>query len=542
MPTVAHIPMRVLGRLAPGILPAIGLTVTALVGVSLLLPGHAVVEPHAWGAVAVAAAVFALCVHPTGREWWVRIGAVAFAVVIATLVASTGGPDSAYQDLFAILLVSSAVLKPPVHLAIDGMVLLLAAMTPLLYARTGAAYGVDLAIDVGTWLVVAVTARLLARQLMGATSELAASDHRFQLLANDVPAVVYRQTIVDGQPRLSWVNAQTQSILGLDPDDIMADPVLVSRHIPEEDRAGFRRSRADGPVREPGVVRFPFHRDDGRRIWLEDHHAPVLGDDGRPVAVLGIVFDVSARVAAEQAQADAHEHDRLAQVQLARVLAAQQGFLQGISHELRTPLTSVAGFAALLAEHGDRLSEEQREHLLARLVAATRRLTRLVEDLVDMDRLADSTDEGLDPAPHDVRTVVEHALRALDTTRHQVEVVGDHGVASVDASAVDRIVRHLVGNALRHTPAGTRVTCEVDVDDDHVRLAVQDDGPGVPPDLRGRLFDPFVQGSHATAAASPGTGIGLALTAMLARAHGGRIWLESDGGGARFVVVLRALV
>lgn len=538
--SVARVPVRILDRLAPGSLPSVGLLVCTTVGLSLLLPGHAAVDPVAGVVVGLAALAFAAAVTPTGRLWWLRLGAVAFAVLIALLVVSTGGPESAYQDLFAALLVSSAVLKRRLPLALDTVVVILAALAPLTYGDPGAAYVTDLAIDVGTWMVVAVVARLLAHQLVGATTDLAESDQRFRLLANDVPAVVYRVAL-EGDPHLTWMNTQTATILGFPPDALIEDHDLVLERIPPQDRGIYLATRRDAR-HGPGVVRYRFDRADGTRIWLEDHYAPVVDDDGRAVAVLGVVFDVSGRVAAEQAQADAQEHDRLARVELGRVLAAQRSFVQGISHELRTPLTAVAGFAAVLATRGDALTPEERAHMQDRLLAGTDRLTALVDDLVDIDRLVGDSDQRLEPRPHDLRALLEGAIQSVPTERHTVVVVGDPGVVPVDATVLHRIVRHLVGNAVRHTPAGSTVTCSVDADRHAVRVRVEDDGPGVPPELQGgQLFEPFVQGRGATAHPSPGTGIGLALAATLARSHGGQIWHEvPERGGARFVVVLRS--
>lgn len=528
---------RLLDRIAPALLPALGLAATATIAASLALPGHPEVQSGAILAVTVAGLGFAACLTASGRRWWLRLGPAATTVLVAVLVAGTGGADSAYQDLYAVLLVASAVLKRPTMLALDAAAVVAGAMSPLLYSAVEAAYVSDLLIDLATWGLVALTARLLARQLLGATTELAESDQRFGLLANGVPAVVYRRSLDDQS--LVWVSEQARTILGYEPDAFLGQPGLPLSRIPPEDHEAVLTSRRDPAHGQEGVVRYRFDRADGERIWLEDHYGPVTGPDGHPIAVLGVAFDVSARVAAEEAQRDAHEHERLARKELGRLLAAQRSFVQGISHELRTPLTSVVGFASLLVERDGELTHHARRGMLDRLLGGARRLTELVDDLIALDRIGD-VDETVHPAPQDLRSLVATTVAAFHAPAHELVVDGDPGTAVIDATVVQRILRHLVGNAVRHTPGGTRVRCRVDRVDDVVRLEVEDDGPGVPTELDGRLFEPFVQGPAATESASPGVGVGLALVAALARSHGGRIWHEAPpGGGTRFVVVLR---
>src|SRR5690606_19432074 len=150
---------------------------------------------------------------------------------------------------------------------------------------------------------------------------------------------------------------------------LVARPGLLVSRVPPEDREVFHAARHHPETGQVGVVRYRFGRPDGERIWIEDRHAPVTDPDGRPVAVLGVAFDVSARVAAEQAEREAHELERTARLELGRLLAAQRSFVQGISHELRTPLTSVVGFARLLLDRDGELTDDVRADMLARLLA-----------------------------------------------------------------------------------------------------------------------------------------------------------------------------
>jgi signal transduction histidine kinase len=213
-------------------------------------------------------------------------------------------------------------------------------------------------------------------------------------------------------------------------------------------------------------------------------------------------------------------------------------FMRAVSHDLRTPLASVLGFAVTLERHYRALPPEQVDELLERLASNARRLDRIVVDLLDLDRLSRGAAE-----PHREPTdLVELARRVVGELEglagREVSVRALPLIALVDAAKVERILENLLANAVRHTPAGTRVWVRVTPQDVGVLLEVSDAGPGVPASLRDAVFQPFRQGPSANPHA-PGSGVGLALVARFAALHGGRAWVEDRlGGGASFKVSL----
>ena len=213
-------------------------------------------------------------------------------------------------------------------------------------------------------------------------------------------------------------------------------------------------------------------------------------------------------------------------------LARQRDFVADASHELRTPLTSVLANLELLEET---LDGDQKD-AAASALRSSKRMRRLVADLLLLAR-ADAGREII-LRPVDLSDVVAAAAAELEP------VAGDHDI-SISAQPgteiegvqdeLHRLVLNLMENALRHTDPGTAVEASVERQNGHVVLAIEDDGPGIPQDLRERVFERFFR-AHGDRSGS--SGLGLAIVRAVAESHQGSVTLEPplDGRGARFVV------
>jgi two-component system, OmpR family, sensor kinase len=216
-------------------------------------------------------------------------------------------------------------------------------------------------------------------------------------------------------------------------------------------------------------------------------------------------------------------------------LERQRTFVADASHELRTPLTSVLANLELLAAE---LEDEQRETANQALRSA-QRMRRLVADLLLLAR-ADAGRRA-PQRPVDLGAVLVEAAGELGPVAGAHELTVEPRTATVLA-APDELLRatiNLIENALRHTPPGTRVHAAVEASGDDVILVVEDDGPGIPSEIRDRIFDRFVRyGGDA----GGGSGLGLAIVRSVAEAHGGTVRLLTPvgGRGARFELVLPA--
>ena len=213
------------------------------------------------------------------------------------------------------------------------------------------------------------------------------------------------------------------------------------------------------------------------------------------------------------------------------MLDRQREFVADASHELRTPLTSVLANLDLLA---DELKGEQAETAQAAL-RATRRMRRLVGDLLLLAR-ADA--ERAQPhRPTDLGEVLVDAASELGPVAEEHELSIDARPVIVPGVRDDlhRMLLNLLENSVHHTPPGTRIHASTGIQDGVATVAVEDDGPGIAPELERRVFDRFVRGAGD---GGRGSGLGLSIVRAVAESHGGTVALERrDGGhGTRFVV------
>ncbi len=218
-------------------------------------------------------------------------------------------------------------------------------------------------------------------------------------------------------------------------------------------------------------------------------------------------------------------------------LDRQREFIADASHELRTPLTSILANLELLEAE---LQGEDAE-IAGAALRSSRRMRRLVGDLLLLAR----ADAGRPSArePVDLGAVAREAAgEAMPmATSHELtlEVEDESGALVLDGSPdeLHRLVLNLIQNALMHTPPGTAIAVGVRRKADSLVVEVSDDGPGIPPELRPRIFERFVRGTGDRA--SGGSGLGLSIVRAVAESNGGTVELsDSDSGGARFTVRL----
>ncbi len=354
---------------------------------------------------------------------------------------------------------------------------------------------------------------------------------KYRALVEQIPAIVYLGEFgSDG--RWLYISPQLERVLGYTPEEWLAHPHPMASFVHPDDLDEVWREE-ERSQREGRTFRaeYRMRAKDGRWIWILDEAIAVRDDEGRPLVLQGTMFDIT-----ERKRAEAELNTALERLQALDGL--KNTLLHTLSHDLKAPLTAILGAASTLERLGEEITTDERAALLRTLQARSRGMHALLSDLLDVERL----DHGIiEPRrfPVDLADLVR---RMVDETRdvlgrRTVELDLESCRVAVDGSKVERMVENLLANAGRHTPATSTIWVGVRRLPDGATIIVEDDGPGVPDDLKRDVFEAFHRGRAAQDL--PGTGIGLSLVCRFAELHGGRAWVEDrPGGGASFRIYL----
>lgn len=266
---------------------------------------------------------------------------------------------------------------------------------------------------------------------------------------------------------------------------------------------------------------------------------------GRHYAEEDVSFaeELAARAALAVDNAFLFRAAQLARADAERAARAKDDLLSLVSHELRTPLASMLGWVGVLRQ--GRLPVERVSRALEILEDSGRRQSRLIDDLLDLSRISTGR-LHLDRRPLDLAAVVRAAVDAARPAAREAGIhveteIEDDLLVSGDPARLDQVVANLVGNAIKFTPGGGRVTARLRRDGRDARLVVADSGRGIAADLLQRIFEPFHQADPVQQRGSGGgLGLGLAIVRHLVEQHGGTIVAESPGrdAGTSFTLCL----
>jgi len=264
------------------------------------------------------------------------------------------------------------------------------------------------------------------------------------------------------------------------------------------------------------------------RVQLGDrvvsvHVSPVIMGT-EYLGTVSVFRDVTAEVEAERAKSE---------------------FVSTVSHELRTPMTSIKGYTDLLLMGAVGELTEQQRHFVTIIRNNADRLTALVSDLLDISRIESGRVE-LDLRAVPIHEVVEQVVGSLQPRAQSrdltMEVHVDKDLPAVwgDSDRIAQILTNLVGNAIQYTPPGGKITVSAQVRaDEMMEVSVADTGIGIAREDQEKIFDRFFRADDPFVQETPGTGLGLPITASLVAMHGGEIWVESElGEGSTFTFTL----
>lgn len=232
--------------------------------------------------------------------------------------------------------------------------------------------------------------------------------------------------------------------------------------------------------------------------------------------------------------------------ELARLNEQKNRFIGMAAHDLRNPLHAILMYSEFLLEDLNEVLDEEYREFLTVIQGSSQLMMQLVEDFLDVSQI-EAGKLQIRPEVVDLLALVNNAvmLNNLIAAKKQIDLRFEPAHRSfeiiADASKIDQVVNNLLTNAVKYSPAGSHVLIRLTPgeNDDSVLLAVQDQGPGIPADEIGQLFEPFARTSVKSATGEKSSGLGLAIAHKIVEAHQGRLWVETEvGQGSTFYVLL----
>ena len=337
----------------------------------------------------------------------------------------------------------------------------------------------------------------------------------------------------DPEGVITAFNKGAERMLGYDEADLVGKktPAILHLDVEVEQRSAELSEELGRPVEgfrvfiekpeQDGAEKheWTYVHKDGRHIPVSLVVTTMRNDAGKITGYLGIAEDISERK---------------------RLDKMKNEFISTVSHELRTPLTSISGALGLLV--GGSLGElpEKAQTLLAVAHRNSKRLTHLINDLLDIEKIA----AGKLHFDMQVQHLMPFVEQVLESNR---DYGSDRGITlalsasvpdvliRVDSQRLTQVLANLLSNAIKFSPDQGKVTLTAETSDEKVIVSVIDNGPGIADSFRGRIFQRFAQADSSDTRAKDGTGLGLAISRELIEKMGGRIDFEStEGEGSRF--------
>jgi len=358
-----------------------------------------------------------------------------------------------------------------------------------------------------------------------AHAEARASERRFRLMADGVPAMIW---VTDQQAKVEFVNREYCEFLGITLEQAQEQGLHGSLH-PVDMKDYLAQFQAALAARSSFSARIRVRHAAGAWRWVETSAVPRFSEEGDFLGHVGLSYDVTAVVAAEHGLRDADRR--------------KDEFLAMLSHELRNPLAPIRNAADILASPA--VGPKQLQWASGLIRRQTAQMTALLDDLLDLARIAQGR-LALRLEVVSLKAVLDSAIEAarpsIERKDHLLTVSIPPGESMVraDPARLSQVISNVLVNAAKYTDPGGRIALTARAGDGEVCISIKDDGIGIPPDALGRIFTLFSQLDASSARIDGGIGIGLALVKGIVELHGGTVEARSDGPGrgSEFVVRL----
>lgn len=372
-----------------------------------------------------------------------------------------------------------------------------------------------------------------------AMDRLRSSEHRHRQLAQAVTHSPAAVMITDKKGEIEYVNPKFVQLTGyLAAEVIGRNPSLLNSGVQPADfyKELWRTIRGGGVWRGE----FCNRRKSGENYWVSASISPVRGDDGAIAHFVSVNEDITEQRRTAERLKRAYAEIRASHEQLEQTEHLRDELVHMIVHDMRSLLLVMRlSVSMLTGPRAADISEEHRQRVLQRLDSVVDELIEMAGAQLDVSRL-EAGQMPLDMAEHDVAGIAAETIDSLGAACEDLGIrlrVDCHKCKAVcDAKVVRRVITNLLTNAIRHADEGDGIQVSVSSGPDGVRVAVADDGPGIPEELRGKIFEKFGQAEERDKFGKEySSGLGLTFCRMAVEAHGGDIGVESEvGKGSTF--------
>ncbi len=347
---------------------------------------------------------------------------------------------------------------------------------------------------------------------------------------------------LDGTNRIFW-STELEEIFGFRPGEFPQTEDAFFEFVHPDDLASLQKAVIDAIAnRTDYEIDFRYTNKAGQPGWMLGKGRAFYDADGKPYRLAGLGWDVTGRKRAEEERERLIESEHAARTEAEEANRIKDEFLATLSHELRTPLTAILGWLAML--RAERLDQETTAHALETVERNARAQAQLIEDLVDVSRIAGGKlkleIKAIDLMPV-IQAAVDIVRPAANARGVHIHLSGDASVGPVsgDPARLQQIIWNLLSNAVKFTSRDGHIYVSFRQSGSSAELVVRDTGIGISPEFLPRVFERFRQAESPLTRSQRGLGLGLAIVRHLTELHGGTVTAESSGEGLGATFTIR---